>query len=277
MQDLLKFIVKYSNLLVFLILEVVAFLLLGRYNEFPKSSYMSSANSLVAKQYEITDALSSYFSLRHMNNLLQEENSELRNQLEMLRSFREDSLTEAAVSYAKNSKDGIRYIPARVIQTETRLSHNYLTINRGSLAGVEAGMGVRCPEGVVGIVAKVSEDYAIVIPIIHTQSHTSCAFLKNDYYGTLSWDGDNYHIAQLEDVAIHMDVQVGDTLVTSGVTVAFPKGIPVGIVEKCKLGDGDSYFTIDVQLSTDFRRLGYVQVIDNRSAQQINELRNGLD
>lgn len=274
MQDLLKFIVKYSNLLVLLALEVVAFLLLLSNNHHPRSTILSTANRLVAAQYEAVHNINSYFSLHYTNELLQAENAHLRAEVEQLQTLVSDSMARSAAEYLHHS---IRYIPSRVINTDSRLSHNYLTIGCGSNMGVRSGMGVICSDGVVGIVSTVSQHYAIVVPVIHTDASISCMFSKNGYIGTLRWPGDNYRYARMEDVALHVDVLPGDTLVTSGLTTAFPKGIPVGVVDQCDLEDGESYYTVRVQLSTDFRRLDYVQVVDNRSADEIEALKHGLD
>lgn len=274
MQDLLKFIVKYSNFLVLLGLEVVAFLLLVNFNEYPRYHALSTANRMVAAQYKMVNDVEDYFSLDEQNRLLSMENAELRSRIATLEDWVEDSLCLVSASYLTGK---VRYIPARVIQLDTRSSRNYFTLNKGSLDGVEQGMGVQCPMGVVGQVKSVSDHYSVVIPLIHVKSQLSCKFKKNGYAATLSWNGVNYRYADLNDVACHMEVEVGDTLVTSGLAASFPQGIAVGVVDKCELGSGDSYYTIRVQLATDFRKLNYVQVIDNRDANELNRLANGLD
>ena len=70
MQSLLKFIQKYSNFLIFFILEVVAFLLLTNYNEYPKSSVLSTANSIAVWNYKVANNVGSYFRLRQTNEYL---------------------------------------------------------------------------------------------------------------------------------------------------------------------------------------------------------------
>lgn len=273
MKDLLGFIVKYSNLLVLLALEVVAFMLFVNGNDYPHSTMLSTANTLAAKQYEMESSVANYFSLRSRNNELSLENAILRMKVEELQALVNDSLANSANDY----RDGNRYIPAMVIQSERRLSHNYLTINRGEKDGIRKGMGVRNNDGVVGIVCTVGEHYSVIIPIIHTASRISCTIAKNNYAGVVIWPGNSDHYALMEDVAIHVDVTEGDTVVSSGLTTAFPKGIPVGIVENCHINEGDSYYTIRLRLTTDFRSLDYVQVIDNRSENEIKQLLNGLD
>ena len=269
MQSLLKFIQKYSNFLIFIILEVVAFLLLTSYNEYPKSSVLSTSNVIVAFNYKVADDVASYFRLRAVNTQLQEENAQLRNRLAELENLIEDSVEQTAYQYAHLD---YTCIPAKVIQLTTNKQHNYLTINKGRRDSLYQGMGVRNGEGVVGIVTTVSERFAVVIPIVNTYSKISAKFLKNGYYATVEWDGKDYRFAKLEDVASHMDVAKGDTIVTSGLSPVFPADIPLAVIEDVYLGEGDSYYTIRVRLQTDFRKLNYVQVIDNHTFHEENEL-----
>ncbi len=269
MRSLLKFIQRYSNFLVFINLEVVAFLFLLSYNEYPKSSVLSTANQVVAWNYKMGNNISSYFHLKATNEALEAENTALRNQIIALQNQLEDSIELSGYTY---SHLDYTYIPAKVIQATTNKHNNYLTINKGKRDGVYEGMGVRNAEGVVGIVSTVGEKYSIVLPVINTNSHISCKFVKNGYWGTLEWDGSNYQYAQLIDVASHLSVEPGDTIVTSGLSPIFPADIPVAIVEKAELKEGASYYSIRVRLNTDFRKIGYVQLINKQSYDEIKSL-----
>jgi rod shape-determining protein MreC len=263
MQNLLKILLRYSNFLVFIVLEVAAFLLIGFNNPYPRSSVLSTANQVVAWQHEQVSEINGYFSLRHQNELLAEENAALRNQLSAIDSVQ----TGEALDYAS----------AKVVQMTTNEQHNYLTINRGSKDGIQRGQGVRNGDGVVGIVRTVGRNYSVVMPIINTHTNLSCRFAKNDYIGTLIWDGKDSRFAMLTDVAAHMVVNQGDTIVTSGLSPVFPEGIPVGTVENSVLKEGDSYHTIRVRLYTNFKRLKYVEVIQNKHQNELEELNHGLD
>ncbi len=274
MHSLLKFIQKYSNFLVFLNLEVVAFLLLTNYNEYPKSSIFSTANQLVAFNYQVGNNISSYFQLRTINEALEQENVELQNQIAKLQNQLEFAAEKNDYIY---SHLDYNYIPAKVIQLTTNKHTNYLTINKGKRDSVYQGMGVRNADGVVGIVSTVGKKFSIVIPVINTNSHISCKFTKNGYYGTIEWDGVNCKYAQLVDVASHLSVETGDTIVTSGLSPVFPADIPIAIVESAKLKEGDSYYTIRVKLNTDFRKIKYVQLINNHTYKELEELRDEVD
>ena len=263
MQNLLKILLRYSNFLVFIALEVAAFLLILFNNPYPRSSVLSTANDVVAWQNEQVSEVSGYFQLRSINEQLAAENADLRNQICSMKS--------------EQIGEPISYLPAKVVQMTTDELHNYITINRGSKDGIRRGQGVRNADGVVGIVRTVGRNYSVVLPIINTHMHLSCRFAKNDYFATLQWDGKDSRFAQLADVAAHMVVNPGDTIVTSGLSPVFPEGIPVGIVENSTLKEGDSYHTIRVRLYTNFKRLKYVEVVQNAAQNELEELTNGLD
>ena len=259
MQNLLKILLRYSNFLVFIALEVAAFLLISLHNAAPRSSMFSTANSFIAWQHEQLNEINGYFSLRSQNEQLAAENAELRNALCL-----------------RDSVDW-HYEAAKVVQMTTNELHNYLTIDRGSKDGIVRGQGVRNSDGVVGIIRTVGPNYSVVLPIINTLSNLSCRFSKNDYIGTLQWDGKDSRFAMLADVAAHMVVNEGDTIVTSGLSPVFPEGIPVGIVENSVLKEGDSYHTIRIHLNTNFKRLKYVEIVQNAHQEELEDLQNGME
>ena len=277
MQTLLKFILRYGNFLLFLLLEVAAFLLVVWSNAYPRSSALSTANRLVAWQYEIVAEVTGYFGLKGVNERLAAENAALRSQMEnngqMPGCAGVPACYLAQDSAVSMMRGKVVYREGKVVQMTMNNMRNYLTINRGEEDSVYEGMGVRNEEGAVGIVATVGKHYAVVLPLINIETHLSCRFLKNDYIGTLQWDGRDTRFAELADVATHLEVNVGDTIVTSGLSTSFPAGVPVGVVEECRLEEGASYYTVRVRLATDFRRLRYIEVIDNEDVEEIQGLR----
>lgn len=294
MQALLKFILRYGNFLLFILLEVAAFLLVVWSNAYPRSSALSTANRLVAWQYEMVSEVTGYFGLKGVNERLAAENAALRSRLENSGQWEEsdaDSTKILSTNYKspfagspknldfwgalKGDLEGPRiiYREGKVVQMTMNGMRNYLTINRGEEDSVYEGMGVRNDEGAVGIVATVGKHYSVVLPLINIETRLSCRFLKNDYIGTLQWDGRDTRFADLADVATHLEVNIGDTIVTSGLSTSFPAGVPVGVVEECRLEEGASYYTVRVRLATDFRRLRHVEVIDNEDVEEINGLR----
>lgn len=275
MQNLLKILLRYGNFLVFILLEVAAFLLISYNNAYPRSSILSTANQVIAWQNKQISEIKSYFSLKEQNEILALENTDLRSQLSQIQQSIDDSVMRETMKLSNYTAP--TYLPAKVVQITTRNINNFLTINVGKRDSIHKGQGVINDEGVVGIVQTVGKKYSVVMPIINTHTNVSCRFTKNDYIATLQWDGDDYRFASLIDVASHLVVNKGDTIVTSGLSPIFPEGIPVGIVENSTLEEGASYHTIQVRLSTNFKRLKYVEVVCNEDQLELDNLTNDMD
>lgn len=264
MRNLLQFLTRYSNFLIFIILEVVAFILIVTTHGYQQSAVWSSANVVVAGIEEVNTTIGDYFHLRSENEQLAEENAWLRSMLTE-QANRAEGAVECDSQYLYAHLD-MEYVPAKVIGMSTNKQHNYLTINKGTCDSIAVDMGVICRDGVVGIVSAVGEKYALVVPLIHTQMNVSCELKKNGYAGGTQWNGRNYRYVQMTDISRHIAVNEGDTVVTSGLTPVFPEGIMIGVVENTELGDGDNYHRTTLRLSTDYRALKYVQVIQNRAS-----------
>ena len=79
-------------------------------------------------------------------------------------------------------------------------------------------------------------------------------------------------MAQLNEIPFHVDLVVGDTVVTSGYSTFFPEGILLGTVESFEKGGGDNFYSIRVKLSVDFKALTYVEVIENTHKNEIETI-----
>ena len=80
-----------------------------------------------------------------------------------------------------------------------------------------------------------------------------------------SWSGRNYRFVDLIEIARHVSVNQGDTVVTSGLTDVFPEGLMVGVITETKLSNGDNFHQTKIELSTDYKALKYVQVLRNNT------------
>ena len=84
MRNLIQILLRYSNFLIFLILEVVAFILICTSNEYQRSAVWSSANRMVAGVNNIQTTIGDYFHLRAENEQLAVENAQLKSALMLL-------------------------------------------------------------------------------------------------------------------------------------------------------------------------------------------------
>ena len=244
-------------------LEVVAFILICTNNEYQQSAVWSSANRVVAGVEGMKTNIVGYFRLRTENEVLVAENARLKEELMLLGNQVEEQ-TERDSNYLYSHLDW-EYIPAKVVGITTNKQHNYLTINKGLRDSIEVDMGVVGADGVVGIVSAVGEKYSLVVPIIHTKISISSRLKSNNQIGGTSWDGRDYRFVNLTEMARHVVVNKGDTVVTSGLTEVFPEGLIVGEVCETTLGQGDNYHQTKVKLSTDYKAIKYVQVLCNKN------------
>ena len=159
-----------------------------------------------------------------------------------------------------------KLIPAKVVSNTVDKANNLITIDKGSLDGVEKDMGVACGSGVVGVVYLVSSHYSVVIPVLNvTSSRISCAIRGRGYFGYLQWYGGDPSVAYVEDIPRHARFKRGDWVETSGYSAIFPPGVLVGKVTNIyNSPDGLSY-RLKVKLTTDFACLRDVCVINDKS------------
>ena len=282
MRNLIEFIKKYNHWFVFVLLEVVSFVLLFKFNSYQGSVWFSSANAVAGKVYELDAAVKNYFSLTKINQQLNVRNLYLEQTVRKL-SEQVDELTEQKdSSWLARTQEQVlkecKLIPAKVITNSLDKRDNFITIDKGRADGVRKDMGVACGNGVVGVVYMVSEHYAVVIPLLNSKSNLSVTIRERGYYGYLHWTGGRADLAYVDDIPRHAHFRLGDLVETSGYSSIFPPGIIVGqILHVYNSADGLSY-RVQVRLTTDFGNLRDVCVIDNTAMEErINLLRNAED
>ena len=81
MQQIINFVIRNKNFLLFLLLFAVSVGLTIQSHAYHKSQFISSANRLTGDTYSMFSSISQYFGLRGENQRLQQENERLRQQL----------------------------------------------------------------------------------------------------------------------------------------------------------------------------------------------------
>lgn len=271
MRNIIYFIMRYNGLLLFLLLEIVAISLLVNNNQKHNDAYFSTANYLVGSIYGVSDDVSQYFSLSSVVDNLAAENAQLKDRLRS--SMFEEIVQEETVKDTAYSQQ-YEYIAAKVVNNSIIKQNNYLTLNRGSKHKVKPNTAVVSANGIVGIVKDVSENYAQVMSILHQQTKISASIKRNNAFGSLQWTTNDPSRMILEEVPKHIEVQIGDTIATTGFSSLFPTGISIGVVDTFWVGKGSSFYHIRVQLSNDLSRMDYVYTINNLYKEEQQALEN---
>ena len=267
MQQIINFLIRNKNNILFLLLLGFSLFLTIQAHSYQKSRFISSANFISGGIYTWSSDINTYFNLEEYNQRLLEENQKLRTKL----AAYEDTLLiqEFPDSAMANHYE---FRAAEVINNNYANRNNYLTLKRGSNTGIERDMGVVTSKGIVGIVENVSPKYSTVISILNSNSKINAQLKKSSHFGTLIWNGENPNVVQLIDVPAIAPVTEGDTVITGGRSLIFPKGLPIGTIEDFSTDISESYYTINIRLFNDMTNIGYVYVIKNTERDDIEEL-----
>ncbi len=258
---------------IFFLLEVLAFVILYRYNNYQKASFLNYTGSVSNNFYTGITNTKDYFNLRRVNDSLQLENARLRNQL--IASYYQNNISTSTINDTVY-KQQYTYLAARVVNNSVTKRNNYITLNRGRLHGIEEEMGVITENGIVGIVNHVSDHYCTVLSLLNSECRISAKIKKNGAFGALVWDGGDPKFAKLLDVNKHVPIAVNDEIITSNFSPIFPEGLPIGKIKEHSLEAGDNFHSIEVELYTDFGMLSTVYVIKNLFKQEQKALEEQL-
>lgn len=269
MRNLLYFFLRNYFIFLFLILEGISFLLIFQYNAFQRSGFIGATRTLTSVIQEKFSGVRSYFHLRWENEVLSLENTRLRNELAAKGIMEKEPgfITDTV------SRNAWQFIPARVVTASVDRQYNYLTVNKGRKQGIHPDMAVITETGVVGIVLGVSDNYSTVIPVLNRNFRLSAKVKKNNFFGIVEWDGRSPETASLREIPVHVFVEEGDTVVTSGHSAVFPEGILVGTIESIK-ESGGNFHDIQIRLSTDYRKLYHLNLIRFTFRDEILKLEN---
>lgn len=259
MRSLLDFLIRIHVVILFVLIEVFSLMLLVRNNSFQQASLVNFSRQVSGRFYARTANMKQYFSLAEQNRKLAEENTYL---LSILESKHKIVSPDVKVVFDTIRNQQYKYIPAQIINNSINNRHNYLTLNKGYAQGIKPEMAVISQDGVVGIVKGVSKNYSSVISMLNIDYKISAKIRKNQYFGSLSWDGLNYRTVVLNEIPLHADIQDGDTVVTSGFSSIYPEGLVIGTISRFEEKSG-SFYKIDIELSVDFKRLYHVYVVEN--------------
>lgn len=273
MRNFWIFISRYNAFFLFIIFFLIGIYLTVKNNSYQRSVTLNSTNEVVGTAYERLNVFKRYLNLGNVNDSLAAENAKLKTKLLALTTI--DSAKEVKVIDTVTNQQ-YTYLAAKVVKNSITLRNNVMTINKGTLDGLESGMAVISPQrGVVGFIRDVSAHLATIQSLLHKDTKISVNIKKNNALGSLVWGDNNFDIrkAFIKEVPNHIKMNVGDTVVTSGFG-KFPAGILVGRLSKTNIATNDNFLSAELNLFNDFGTLQYVYVIKNKLAKEQELLEN---
>lgn len=275
MRNIFLFIRRYFNFLFFLVLQIIALSFLVRYNKFHEAAFMGVANEITGRVSERYSNVEYYFHLKKENEALARRNEALLNQLRADYQAPDTATVLVKDTVAYDTLGHFRrflYREAMVVNNSATLQNNYITIHRGENQGVQKDMGVISSDGLVGTVVNVSENFAVVMSLLHRQSSVSAKMKKTGEVGKVQWEGNSPLYITLTNVPKSVQVQRGDSVVTSGYSLRFPEGILVGTVDAIMDDKASNFYTMRLKTAANFFNLGHVYVIENLQKEEQKKL-----
>ncbi|HXS75780.1 MAG TPA: rod shape-determining protein MreC [Terracidiphilus sp.] len=244
-----SFVVRYRNLLVLLALLVAQILGLAMQVRRANSGQGDGqevrlirlwANGIVSPPEKILHNTGSgiswiwnnYFYLRHVR----EQNADLQKTVDRLRleqaALLEDAKQGQRLQALLNFQQKYIYktLPAEVIGTSGTEQSRVFTINKGKKDGIDRDMAVITPDGIVGKVRDVFGHTAQVLAINDQTSGAGVIMESTRIRGILR--GNAQGRPEIVDVISDQRIKAGDKVLTAGGDQIFPRGLPVGVVEK---------------------------------------------
>lgn len=270
MRQLIALLTKNANVLLFLALLSLCFLINTSLHSPHKSFYLKNTQSISAWFYHQEAKITDYFYLKRENLKLIEENRQLRAQQSHNKSIISATNTSAPID------TNFSYIAGRIVSNPFQFRNNYFLAYGGKKQGVATDMGVISPLGIVGIVTEVTDNYSKILPLINSRSSIPAAIKNTGAFGSLIWNGESPHVVQLVDVEKTALVKLGDTIVTHGSSVIFPKNLPIGKV--LFIDDAsENFYTIHVQLFDKLTELQTIYFIHSEDKPEIDHLKASIN
>ncbi len=277
MRNLFFFIRRYAHFLFFLFLQGLSVYLIVTYNRHHNALFSSTLNEwtgTVNKQY---NRVEDYLQLRDANERLVKANETLFNRLKenfLSADTASKLVTDSIPIDTLGTRRKWMYKMAKVVGNSVSSPANYIQLNRGSRQQLSRDLGVvDAGNAVVGKIVELSDNYAVVMSLLHKDSKIS-ARLKNsaESEGFIVWNGKQPNFLNLTDIKKSVKVAVGDTVVTSGFTNTFPAGIIIGTVTEIVPEKSTNNYSIRIKSAANFYNLQYVYAIDNLQKEELEKL-----
>lgn len=196
-------------------------------------------------------------------NALKQENEQLMYRVMLLEEL-EHKLTVYENLYDEISvNESLNPLVATVIGRENGNYFSVFTINKGRNDGIQDFMAVTVDGALVGYTYNVSATTSTVRTIIDSEASIAALLSSSRDQGTVrgTLDIDSQPLCRMYYLPEDKLPRPGDQVVTSGVGMSFPKGIPIGTVRESTRGMESNKSYVVIEPAADFQHVEYVIVL----------------
>lgn len=276
MRNIFLFIRRYFNFLVFVVLQVLCIVMIVQYSNYHQAMFGNSANRITGKVNSQYDRIEYYFQLKKTNDSLVKANELLYNKLAANFSLPDSGFREVIDTMRLDSIQQYRkftYLHGKVVANAVTSPSNFIVLQSVNTPLMRVGMGIVGPNSeVVGVITDISGEFAVVMSLLHKDSKISGKLLKTGETGTISWDGKYPNLVSLAGIPKSTKLAKGDSVITSGFSTIFPKGLLIGRVEEVFLEKTTNNYRVVVRTATNFNNLEWAYAINNSQQPAIDQL-----
>lgn len=207
----------------------------------------------------------SHHGLMKENEMLRQQHFLQEGRLQRLMSLEAENIQLHALLQAA-PRTGHSLRAAEILQVDDDPFNHRVILNKGDLDGVFVGQPIIDEIGIVGEIIEVLQSTSRALLVTDASHALPVENVRNGVRGIIVGTGaiDNL---QLQYVPTTADIQVGDTLVSSGLGGRFPPGYPVAVVSEVSKDAGESFAVIRAMPKAHLDRGRQVLLIQNNMAE----------
>jgi len=221
----------------------------------------STLNTLLLPVSRGVDFVDDYFSMKEENRRLKRVVASLVFERDRLLQYRDERERLRRLA-AFQEEQFYELTAAEVVGRNLDRFQTMLVIDKGYNDGLEERMPALSYQGYVGRLVRVFPASSWVQLVCSKNHPVSCIDKRSRVVGILEWRERNSF--DLTSVSAVEDVQVGDTLLTSGFGGVVPKGFPVAVVTKVATASDGLSLRVEARSEVKFRSLEEVFVMTDK-------------
>ncbi len=272
-----KSIVIVISLIIVLVISVFIYIMnkksnLNPFEKIIKDTVLTIGSVITKPVSFISDKIN---ESKEKNNLyekykdLEEKYNNIKNYEEEIDNLKQENTELAKLLEIQNILTDYDYVNATIVNREINFWYDTFTIDKGESSGIDINMAVVTPDGLLGKVIETSNLYSKV-KLITSESlgqkiSVRIKIADGKYVYGLLYDYDSDKKCFLiEGISENVDIPIGSTVKTTGMSDIFPKGIVIGKVEGIEKDNFDLTKIVEVKPSVDYDSFSYVTVLKRK-------------
>lgn len=213
-------------------------------------------------------------------DLHEQEVARLRMEVWRLQSVQQENRDLRQLMQVRQAHDAWTSVACRVIaRGDVAGFQQAVTVRGGRASGISTNMPVLSADGLVGVIAEVSEQTSLVLLLTDPDCRVACCVEGASSTGILRGRGvslsgkqelELYYMPAacgLDYLPAEVAVDEGRRVLTSGLGGVFPEGIPVGRVVRSWMHSSGLYRQAEIMPAAQFQTLEYVLVLTGKRSQ----------